>query len=39
MIENAYNLGKVMETRLVALKKYKNVTNIRSRGLMGAIQF
>ncbi|CAD8187126.1 unnamed protein product [Paramecium pentaurelia] len=39
MIENAYSLGKVMEKRLVQLKKYNNVTQIRSRGLMGAIQF
>ena len=37
MIENANNLGKVMEKRLLALKKFNNVTQIRSRGLMGAI--
>ncbi|CAD8093840.1 unnamed protein product [Paramecium sonneborni] len=39
MIENAHNLGKVMEKRLNELKKFNNVTQIRNRGLMGAIQF
>ncbi|CAD8101298.1 unnamed protein product [Paramecium sonneborni] len=39
MIENAYTLGKIMEKRLNELKKFNNVTQIRNRGLMGAIQF
>lgn len=39
MIENSFKLGNLMNERLNALKKFPFVEAVRSRGLMGAIQF